>query len=145
MRYFLKTSVTQPLTLAGFTFEFEPVAIRGGSWFGVLAVEDDSAANALAEYGMDVGEITQARYESEKKKTIQASLSVPEEQLKQLIEPALPPLAEPATSHTNRISDDVASLGELTTTDQSPPREPLIDDPPPKRRGRPGRPSVKAA
>jgi len=68
-RYFLTTNASRPYIAGGLTFSFEPVQNRGGSWLGVLAVEEDSAASALASAGLiGVDEIIQERYDNLKKK-----------------------------------------------------------------------------
>jgi hypothetical protein len=75
MRYFLTTNASHPAVTGGFTFVFEPVQNRGGSWLGVLAVEEDSAASTLASAGLvNVAEISFERYDSLKKKVRTAGL-----------------------------------------------------------------------
>lgn len=72
MRFLINTSAGKPLVAGGFTFDFELVGHRGGSWFGILAVED-SAASALLALGLPtIGEITEQAYDSQKKKSPQA-------------------------------------------------------------------------
>lgn len=72
MRYLINTSAGRPLVASGMTFDFELVGHRGGSWFGILAVED-SAASALLALGLPtIGEITEESYNSQKKKSPQA-------------------------------------------------------------------------
>lgn len=69
MRYFLTINASRPYVAGGFTFTFEPVQNRGGSWLGVLAVEEDSVASTLAAAGLyGVEEITVERYDTLKKK-----------------------------------------------------------------------------
>lgn len=139
MRYFLKVSVSAPFVEGGHTFEFEPVSLRGGSWLGVLAVEDDSAANALISANLhDVAEITKERYELEKKKALRTS-NEQSEQLSKQSDLTLPPLAAPATSRTHQRADDLSSVSELKTTDLTPPREPVLEEPSMAQKGRMGR------
>ena len=52
MRYFLTINASHPYIAGGLTFSFEPVQNRGGSWLGVLSVDDESAASALAAAGL---------------------------------------------------------------------------------------------
>lgn len=142
MRYFLSTSAALPVNVGGFAFEFEPVALRGGSWLGVLAVEDDSAASALASSGLSaVGEIDMAKYDGLKKKMTGAQ-SVQGEQPSRREVQTFPQLADPAAPPTSQRSDSVGSVSELKTTSLTPPREFLLEEPSLKKKGRPGRPSV---
>lgn len=68
MRYFLTTVAHRPVKAGGRVFNFEPVALRGGSWLGVLALDEESGANILSSADHpSVSEITQEHYESEKK------------------------------------------------------------------------------
>lgn len=68
-RYFITSNASRPYVAGGFTFEFEPVVIRGGSWLGVLVVAEDAAASALAGAGIaQVEECTIDQYEGVKKK-----------------------------------------------------------------------------
>lgn len=78
MRYFINTSTIpgRPVTVGDSSFTFEPVGLRGGSWSGILAVEE-SAASILASAGIPtIGEITEERYESEKKKAATSNPSL---------------------------------------------------------------------
>ena len=144
MRYFLSTSAALPVHVGGFAFEFEPVALRGGSWLGVLAVEDDSAASALASSGIgSVSEIDLAKYDGLKKKTMGAQNALNGQPNRQEAQ-TFPQTAAPATSPTDHRSDDVGSVSELKTTTLTPPREFLLEEPSLKKKGRPGRPSVDA-
>ena len=75
MRYFLTVNASHPYIAGGLTFSFEPVQNRGGSWLGVLAVEEDSAASTLASANIvNVAEISFERYDSLKKKVRMAGL-----------------------------------------------------------------------
>ena len=65
-RYFKSLGAGRPITLGGRSFTFEPVEPMGGSWAGVLAVDEESAATILAGAGL---EISEARYNELKKKT----------------------------------------------------------------------------
>ena len=68
-RYFLTVNASRPYIAGGLTFLFEPVQNRGGSWLGVLAVEEDSAASSLAAAKLvGVEEITEERFTNLKKK-----------------------------------------------------------------------------
>lgn len=72
MRYFQTSNASRRYLAGGFAFIFESVANIGGSWLGVLAVGDDSAASALAADVASgkipqITEITAADYEAQKK------------------------------------------------------------------------------
>ena len=68
-RYFLTVNASRPYVAGGLTFVFEPVQNRGGSWLGVLAVEEDAAASTLASAGLTgVEEISLERFDLLKKK-----------------------------------------------------------------------------
>lgn len=145
-RYFGSYVCGRPLAEGGRSFIFEPVEPQGGSWLGVLAVEDDAAANILAA-GQSSWEITEAKYTELKKKASGTETSrgfVPSQT------PRLPPLpvqpsARPAEvqSITEPQAGDAAAVGSapipvasttLKTTSAKPPLEPLIDLPRAKER-----------
>ena len=68
-RYFITTNASLPYQAGGISFIFEPVAQRGGSWLGVLALDTPSEASILLSAGFSgVAEINEARYDDLKKK-----------------------------------------------------------------------------
>lgn len=70
-RYFITTNASRNYSAGGIGFPFEPVAQRGGSWLGVLALDNPSDANILLSAGFpQVAEIDEARYDSLKKKLV---------------------------------------------------------------------------
>jgi hypothetical protein len=73
LRYFTTRNATRPFKTGGLAFEFEPYEqIGGGSWLGVLAV-DDPAASILTEADFpQVSEIDADAYEAIKKKIQEA-------------------------------------------------------------------------
>lgn len=75
MRYFINTSAGRPVVASGMTFDFELVGHGGGSWVGILAVDDSAASALLALNSPTIGEITEESYNSQKKKTPQPSQS----------------------------------------------------------------------
>lgn len=78
-RYFITTNASLTYAAGGINFPFEPVAQRGGSWLGVLAVDEESAANILLEAGFpQVAEIGEERYQIEKKKLEPRQTSSPD-------------------------------------------------------------------
>ena len=111
----------------------------GGSWVGVLAVDDESAASVLAEQGY---EITEERYNQLKKKVSPVGIA-----------PAFSPLSLPKAppsaivESVGRAADRTAFNSEpapkaevavggvvLATTTKQPPFEPLLEPAPVKRR-----------
>lgn len=73
-RYFTTRNASRPFKAGGLAFEFEPYEqTGGGSWLGVLAVEDDAAASILAgRFPEIVIEIDEDAYEAIKKKIQEA-------------------------------------------------------------------------
>ncbi len=68
-RYFITTNASLPHAAGGISFPFEPVAQRGGSWLGVLALDTPSDADILISAGFpDVDEINESRFDDLKKK-----------------------------------------------------------------------------
>lgn len=143
MRYFITTVADRPVRVGGREFHFEPVALRGGSWLGVLAVEEDSAANTLASgENPSVGEISKEKYDDEKKKLASStatSTGFPTPQ--PISQPALS-VAGPAGLSTSPISAPGSGPGQpvtaqhgdgplttavtLLTTNQQPPMDPMF-------------------
>lgn len=130
------------------SFIFEPNEPMGGSWLGVLAVDDESAASVLAT-SEAAWEIDQAKYEGLKKKretpgTAQGSVPSPT--------PRPPPLAmaasaspadRPSSSSSDEARGDTAPSGagakvppsvSLLTTTRQPPHEPVLELVTPKQR-----------
>jgi len=68
MRYFSTTNASRPYRAGGFTFRFDSLDFAGGSWTGVLSVEQEGHADALAGLGPPVKEITEAEFNALKKK-----------------------------------------------------------------------------
>jgi hypothetical protein len=74
MRYFKTSNASRRYNAGALAYTFESVSNIGGSWLGVLAVEDASAANTLAAAAFpQVSEITQTEFEDLKKKPQQNS------------------------------------------------------------------------
>lgn len=140
MRYFICTNAGRPVIAGGQTFTFEPVSNWGGSWLGVLAVEDDSSANILSQSGNgQVEEITKDYYDIQKKKQSVVSSN-------STVSPTRPPFAmsahaarpaAPPTGQTEGFnSTEMITPVTLLTTRAQPPREPLLEGggPQPRRR-----------
>jgi hypothetical protein len=128
MRYFITTNALRPLVAAGRSFEFEPVSLRGGTWLGILAVDDELAAGILASGASGVDEISTERFDGLKKKPTSISPNYrvlptppPDQRGVAVAEPAArriaPTTAEPAKPQ--------ASITLQTTTAQ-PPFEALL-------------------
>lgn len=152
MRYFLNTSAARPAVAGGMTFEFELVGLRGGSWLGILAL-DEPGASILAEARWpNTDEITEEVYLIQKKKLSANQPSSPAWPRPSPHQPAVAiadragSLTSPAVSdqnfnpgappagplNPNSISG--VSAVSLLTTDHSPPAEPLLSQPPKRRK-----------
>lgn len=145
-RYFQAFVTARPIVVDGQSFTFERVEPMGGSWLGVLAVDDPVAANKLAAAGY---EIDQARYDSLKKKVTGAGRApvLPQSRQPQLPPQPLAQSASPAGHHGSSgdsgptgaagLSAESASQStetraplasvSLLTTNKKPPTEPLLD------------------
>lgn len=145
-RYFQSHVTGRPLMVGDRSFIFEPVEPMGGSWLGVLAVDDESAANTLAR-SEAAWEITQEKFDDLKKKRTGGATPhgfVPSQT------PQLPPLrleaaASPAGPRSGSASEAAApapgggakpAIGTvaLLTTNKVPPVEPMLEQPVAKRR-----------
>jgi len=142
-RYFQAFVTTRPVEAGGQLFTFERVEPMGGSWLGVLAVDDESAANKLAEAGM---EISKERYDQLKKK-VTGVASRPVSALSRTPLPPPVPLVESANravaSGSSGVEAPVAAEApvraplvsvDIKVTQLKPPAEPPIDSVEPKKR-----------
>jgi hypothetical protein len=69
MRYFRTSNASRQYRAGDLAVTFEPLENVGGNWSGLLAVEDDSAANKIvAAKHPQIAEITAEEYEGLKKK-----------------------------------------------------------------------------
>lgn len=120
----------------------------GGSWLGVLVVDDESAANILAGSSA-AWEIDQAKYDGLKKKretpgTAQGSVPSPTPRPSpQPMVASASPAGLPSSSSGDAASDAAAAAGAgtklppsvtLLTTSKQPPHEPVLELLTPKRR-----------
>lgn len=141
MRYFLTTVADRPVLAGGRTFNFDPVSLRGGSWVGVLAIEEDSVASILSSADHpSVSEITVELYDSEKKKLPQSTarsarqhpVPAPSQAGVRVADRAGqvtdPTIAEPAVAMAPS-ADPVTGSVELKITSEEPPREEMLADP----------------
>lgn len=137
-RYFQSLGAGHAIEIGGRSFIFEPVEPMGGSWVGVLATDEESAANILASANL---EITQEAYDRIKKKV----MAVTEPALgpsRTLPRPPPQPIVVDAVRAEDRINftsakpvvEQPTKSVVLTTTKLRPPAEPLIDAPPEKKR-----------
>lgn len=142
MRYFLTSNASLPYSTGGFSFPFEPVVIRGGSWLGVLAVAEDAAASALAAAGIStVEEITLEQYNAVKKKQTAGPSNFPSSQNNRNEPGPVRPqvrVADPAAPLTGLPSaaDDIAhgvNPVSLLARNLNPPDEPLLVEAAPRR------------
>lgn len=127
MRYFLSTNASRPTTAGGHSFTFEPVALRGGTWLGILAVEDSLAAIISSVQPDQVAEIALDYYESLKKKESHSPAPSPNpsptpSEGVRVVEPAAP------SSSRRPAPEPPAKLLPVTlrTTTEQPPPEPLL-------------------
>lgn len=112
----------------------------GGSWAGVLAVDDESAANILAGAGLEIAE---ARY-NELKKKVRGQPTAPVSGPSRT-PPQLPP--QPIVVSAARAEDRIDSNSSMVvpgapsfvsvtlgTTSKQPPADPLLEMPSQKRK-----------
>lgn len=135
-RYFQSHVTGRALMVGDRSFLFEPVEPMGGSWLGVLAVDDESAANILATSDA-AWEITEEKFDTLKKKRSGAA-TVPG--FAQSQTPQLPAQPMVAASPADRLSSSSFSAAPaaaavavvppsitLLTTSRTPPPEPLLE------------------
>lgn len=117
-RYFQTTNASRPYKADGFTFHFEPTAQIGGVWSGALAVEDESAASALAGAKFpQVTELTDEEFAALKKKPSQRSTSLaplprqPESSPSPVAAvPVVPPPASESPAEPSQLRSEVVSV-----------------------------------
>lgn len=133
-RYFQSPVVNRPLLVGGQSFIFEPCEPMGGSWLGVLAL-DEPGASILGDYAAGgtptCWEITQEQYDNAKKKTgttVADSKGFPRRLPSPPPVPAAVAAAAAATSSPSAGDDGVRDHPSvaLQYTDQEPPVEPLL-------------------
>jgi hypothetical protein len=156
MRYFLTTVADRPVRAGGRTFQFDPVALRGGSWVGVLALDEESGASILSGSAHpSVSEISQTAYEAEKKKVSNSVASSAEPQRPLAPTHTLVPAAladragvVPTGPHSPAVSGgpgmavtanhenygQTHSAVSLLTTKSNPPADPLLAESGPRGR-----------
>ncbi len=139
-RYVQSFGAGRPIEMGGRSFVFDPVEPMGGSWIGILALDDDSGANILAEAGL---EVTAEAYDRLKKKV--RGVETRPGFVPSPTPPKLPPQpivvdavrAEDRTSFTSKAQDPIdpsKKSVELRTTRNKPPVEPLLEEVQPIRR-----------
>ncbi len=131
-RYFQSIGAGRPITIGGRSFSFEPVEPSGGSWSGVLALDDESGASILAEAGL---EISKESYDALKKKRT-GELTAPGFVPSPMPQPAPQPIVVSAVRAEDRHLSStfeekkpepvVAGEYILKTTSKPPPHEPLL-------------------
>ena len=133
MRYFLNTTAAKPIVAGGFTFRFELVGLRGGSWLGILAVDEPAASVLAAARPPNTDEITLEIYEHQKKKQ-SANLPhspswpqpTPQEPALAIADRAGLPTSLAASKPVDHNSTANITAVSLLTTLNSPPAEPLL-------------------
>lgn len=149
MRYFLNHNASRPLSLGGASFDFEPIALRGGSWLGVLALEDNDPRVSIlaAAHPWQASEISEARYDELKKKIPSrtgksGSPQRPDLRLHPVDVQAASKNTDPTSSkagveaNAESAPDYGDTSEELKLTDESPPFEPITDSEPKRIRKR---------
>lgn len=137
MRYFLTMLADRPVVAGGKAFNFEPVGNRGGSWLGVLAVDDESDANSLAgSASHTLEEISLEQYEVKKKALTATPNASPASTRLPPSNPLDHVVADRAgsTSPTfvnNGGPNSTAGISAVTilTTPRQPPAEAILDAP----------------
>lgn len=135
MRYFLNSSANQPFAAGGHSFSFELVGLRGGSWLGILAVDEPAASILAGNLTATVSEITPERYESLKKKSSANQGTSPAWPRPTYRDPSLtvaeragrlPTLGASSPSVIDHNSTANITAVSLLTTRNLPPTEPLL-------------------
>lgn len=75
-RYFKTANASRPFEAGGFVFHFVPTISLGGRTEGVYVTSRDEEANALANHGPPIREITLADYEDIQKKKQRSTPSI---------------------------------------------------------------------
>lgn len=139
VRYFLNTAAAKPVVAGGYTFEFELVGLRGGSWLGILAVDEPAASVLAAAHPSNTDEISLEIYNLQKKKSSATLPPSPRLPRPMVPEPALAvaePAANPMSRAASKPADSTVPLTPVTllATFNAPPAEPLLAQPNIKRR-----------
>jgi len=135
MRYFRTSNATRQYQAGEFNFTFEPVENIGGSWIGLLAVDNSSAASQLAAAGIpQIEEISKDDYEAVKKKPPQSNPHL-REQLQQPLPQRPQPAAAPAAPANTSPSSEAVGV-ELKSARLDVPDELKLatDSPKPKKK-----------
>lgn len=134
MRYFVNTSAAKPVTAGGHTFTFELVGLRGGSWLGILAVDEPAASILAGKISNTISEVAFAQYESLKKNLSANQGNSPAWPRQTSTNPSHA-IAEPAALPTSlrggskpvdhNSTANITAVSLLTTANH-PPAEPLL-------------------
>lgn len=138
-RYFKSSTVSRPVSSGAGSFVFEPSVPMGGSWLGVLAVDEPTASQLAADLPPSVWEISEEAYNAIKKK---APAMEPDWQpFPQRVKNTAPlvvvaPAERPiAPTKPEEVSAAIGMQGvSLSTTRAQPPEEALLAAPSEKRR-----------
>jgi hypothetical protein len=141
-RYFQTNCARKAFQAGGRGFVFEPVGNWGGSWFGVLATDDESEASILAAAcGGTLEEISFEQYDAKKKHLTVTQSGLPGS-----------PRPQPENPLNHAVADRVGSLSpvfknnggpnstenvtrvSIFQTSQQPPKEPILEGAGVKRR-----------
>lgn len=138
-RYFITTNAALTFAAGGINFPFEPVAQRGGSWLGVLALDNPSDADILISAGFQqVDEINEARFDSLKKKPVASPSNSPVWPTNQKpVGLVVAPVVGQSSGHGGSpvdLSKDPNSTAMMSSVSLlsgavTPPHEPLLEQP----------------
>ncbi len=141
-RYFLTSTASKPLVVGGKSFVFEPVGNWGGSWFGVLATDDESDAIILAGAGHPcLEEISFEHYDAKKKALTVTPNGSPdsrkpqsESPLNHVVADRAGSLSPPSKPNGGPNSTEFITRVSILRTDKVPPKEPILEFGGPRKR-----------
>lgn len=137
-RYFQSSTVSRAVSCSAGSFIFEPSVPMGGSWLGVLAVDEPTASKLAAELPEMVWEISEETYNDIKKKAPATEHAWQPLQPRLKSTPPLvaaPPAERPiAATKPEEVAAVLMNGVSLSTTRAQPPPEPLLEAPSEKRR-----------
>lgn len=136
-RYFITTNASRPYVAGGISFTFEPVAQRGGSWLGVLALDTPSDATILLSAGFEqVSEINEERFDGLKKKPGANQNNSPvlpgrQKPVGLAVAPVVGRSSGPGAAGVDLSKDPNSTAGmsmvALSSAAVTPPHEPLLE------------------
>lgn len=131
MQYFRVLNARQPIQAGGRSWNAEPLFLQGGTWIGVLVVnDDDQSLDELKESGL-TEVITESQYTDLKKNGIRYSRAY-----SPTSEPIIPTMENPAEAvEVEEKPDDIEEVLVVEkVTKKSTPPDSLSDEKPKKTR-----------